>query len=97
MRFIKPIIILIVVAVLGYGIYGLMREKSAIEKEMEQLADSAQKLNAENAIYQAKIMQYKRPENLLKLSREQFNYKREGEKMIIVVPGNASTSSSTAR
>ncbi|MFA6407329.1 MAG: septum formation initiator family protein [Candidatus Paceibacterota bacterium] len=97
MRFIKPIIILIIVIILGYGIYSLVRERNAIEKEMQQLADTAQKLNVENAEYQAKISQYKRPENLLKLSREQFNYRREGEKMIIVVPGNASTSSSTAR
>ncbi len=97
MNVIKPIVLIALVALLGYTGYTLVHERNNVVKETANLADVVKKLSDENAKLQSDIEYYKRPENLLKASRAQFNYKAEGEQMIIVVPDTASTSASSTK
>lgn len=93
----KPIVLVALVAFLGYTGYTLVRERNKVVKEAANLSEIAKKLSDENTKLESNIEYYKRPENLLKASKAQFNYKAEGEQMIIVVSDTANTSVSSTK
>lgn len=97
MNIVKTAILLVLVALVGYTGYTLVRERSVAAKEAANLAEIANKLSDENAKLESDIEYYKRPENLLKASKAQFNYKANGEQMIIVVPDTTSTTATSAK
>lgn len=76
----------LVVAVLVFGIYGLISEKSKLKNEVEKLGESVEKLERENRSLLADLEYFKNPENLVKELKSQFNYRADGENLIIVVP-----------
>lgn len=82
----KFLMFLALIGLLGWGIYNLTEEKKELSLEVAKLANLINELETENGTLAARIEYYKKPENLLKELREQFNYKMEGEKMIIIVP-----------
>jgi cell division protein FtsB len=88
MKAFKVFIVILVVVVLGIGVFNLIKEKSKLETEVANLSKTVKNLEAENKSLMANIEYFKRPENLLKELKSQFNYKEAGEKMIIIVPGN---------
>ena len=92
MNFLKPAALLALVALLGYTGYTLIQQRNGVAGEIASLAEVAKKLGDENAKLKRDIEYYKRPENLLKASKAQFNYREAGEQMIIVVPDTASAS-----
>ena|SRR3989344_8345419 len=91
----KIIIAVLIAAVLVFGVYGLMSEKSKLEGEVEKLSESAEKLQTENRSLLADLEYFKNPENLVKELKSQFNYHEAGEELIIVVP-NATSSRKTS-
>ncbi len=97
MNAVKPVILIALVALLGYTGYTLVRERNNVVNETANLAETAKKLSDENAKLQDDIEYYKRPENLLKASKAQFNYKAEGEQMIIVVPDTSTGTPTSTR
>lgn len=88
----KVIILVILVSFLGWGIYNLEKEKQGLQEEYAKLKEVTDKLKAENDETKSEIEYYKNQENLLKASREQFNLKKEGETMMIIVPMVSSSS-----
>lgn len=82
----KIIILVLIAALLGWGIFNLEKEKNSLRKEAKSLELTLDALKKENDSLLADIEYYKRPENLLKELKSQFNYKEEGEKLIIIVP-----------
>lgn len=91
MNFVKFLIFFALVGLLGWGIYNLTEERKIFYQEVKKLEDSVNALESENKLLAAEIEYFKKPENLLKELRSQFNYKIEGEKMIIIVPAAATT------
>ncbi|RJQ29274.1 hypothetical protein C4565_02220 [Candidatus Parcubacteria bacterium] len=87
----KFLILIILVIFLGWGIFKLEYEKKGMTQEYLKVKEITDKLFAENQKTKEQIDYYQNPENLLKASREQFNFKNEGEQMIIIVPKVAST------
>lgn len=93
----KVAILVLVFAVLGWGMYNLMSAKVALNSEVDTLQKSVSSLTDENRNLRASIEYFKLPENLLKEVKSQFNYHEIGEKLIIIVPGtNATSATSTA-
>ncbi len=96
MRFLKLSFIAALVAILTWVGYSLVQQKNKIHEEILNLSEATKKLNSENASLQNSIKYFELPENLIKESKARFNYKNNGEQMIIVVPETSSTASSSA-
>lgn len=97
MNILKPIFIACLVILLGWGLYNLVHEKKALQVELGKLSETTSALEKENTSLRASIEYYKKPENLLKASRSQFNFKQAGEQMMIIVPAASSSSSSAEK
>ena len=89
----KILFIIVLVLFLGWGIFKLEKEKIEMQKKYLQLKATTDALVEENKRTKEQIEYYKNPENLLKASKERFNFKSEGEKMIIIVPQTSASSS----
>lgn len=87
MRLWKIIIIILVFAVLGTGVYSLRSEGKKLEAEVGELTAILNKLDRENEELRNNIKYFEEPENLLKELKSQFNYKERGEELIIIIPG----------
>ena len=89
----KIAVLVLVFAILAWGMYDLMSTKNVLTDEVKTLQKSVQALKDENRSLSASIDYYKVPENLLKEVKAQFNYREAGEKLIIIVPNATSTTS----
>jgi len=94
MNFWKFLIILVTFVVLSWGVYNLIVEKKSLEAEISNLSSTVSSLKEENRSLEENIEYFKKPENLIKELKSQFNYKEAGEGLIIIVP-NATSSFST--
>lgn len=86
MKWWNYLVLFLIALALGLGIFNLAKERKTLEKETAKLEQKAEDLKKENASLISNLEYYKRPENLLKELKSQFNYKEEGEKLIIIVP-----------
>lgn len=93
----KPAVLIILVAIVLYAGYTLFREKQKMGREITNVSEAVKKLKEENEKLRSDIEYYKLSENLLKASKARFNYTKEGERMIIVVPSTSSTSASSTK
>lgn len=82
----KAIIIAVIIILLGIGAYRLWAENRTLESEIDDLNASLTDVKEENRDLERRIDHFEEPENLLKELKSQFNYREEGEEMIIVVP-----------
>ena len=96
MRFLKLSLIAALVAILVWAGYSLVRQKNEVNKEISNLSEAAKKIGDENASLQNSIKYLELPENLVKESKARFNYKNNGEQMIIVVPEATDTAVSSS-
>lgn len=97
MRISRLSIILILIAILSWTGYSLIRQKWAMESEIANLSDTTKKLSTENQSIQNGISYYEHPENILKEARKQFPYKTPGERVLIVVPSTTSTTATSTK
>ena len=86
MPFLKTIIFLIILGLLGVGLYNLRKENLALQTDLKHLTASLSALEEENKTFEERIAYFRIPENLIKELKSQFNYREENEEMIIVVP-----------
>ena len=93
----RMLTIMVLVALLSWLGYSLIRQKWAVEKEVTTFSEAAKKLETENASIKNGITYFGRPENLLKEAQSRFNYKKEGERLLIVVPGVATTTATSTK
>jgi len=89
----KIAILVALMTFLGWGVFNLEKEKQEMMGEYAKLKEVTDKLELENEKTKKEIEYYRNPENLLKASREQFNFKNEGEQMMIIVPQTNASSS----
>ena len=82
----RRLVVAVVVVILGFGLFRLFREKSVQGNEGEKMRAEFNSLAEENKDLAARIEYFKNPENLLKEIKSQFNYREEGEKLIIIGP-----------
>lgn len=79
------VLIIFVVAV-GFQVSILFKEESRLKGELNQLKDKTNSFNKENGELEAQVNFLSRLENLSKELKSKFNYKKIGEKMMILVP-----------
>ena len=83
--FIVIILSIILSAILAQS-YFFTKERNRLKTDSDNLNSRLQALSKENAGLQSDIEYFSRPENLEKELKSRFNYKKPGEKMIIIVP-----------
>ena len=91
----KIIILVLVVALLSWGLVSLEGSKNNMEQQKNDLERKLSGLEAENTKLKSDIDYYGNPVNLLKELKKQTTYREEGERVIIVVPGASSSASSS--
>jgi hypothetical protein len=85
------IIVVLLCGFLGWGVWTITGDRGTLDAELTDLRAKVQALAEENASLTESIEYYQNPENLLKELKSQFNYREEGEHLIILVPGTTST------
>lgn len=81
----------IIVAVLGWGVYDLKQERSALQGDVDVLRERVEGLKNDNKRLASDIEYLKNPENLVKELKAQFNYRAPDEKLLIIVPNPTGT------
>lgn len=66
--------------------FSLYREAIKLSRENDELSEKIRDFDEENSNIERDIAYFTNPHNLQKLLRERLNYKKPGEKMIIIVP-----------
>ena len=82
----KIVIFVVIAGLLGVGIYKLWLQNSRLESEIDKMNASLTEIQDENRELEDRIEYFQNPNNLLKELKSQFNYREQGEEMIIVVP-----------
>jgi len=84
----KAIISILMVLLLALltQIYFTFKERNQLKSKLQTLTAEAQILNKENSEIESEIEYFKQPENFEKELRSKLNYKKPGEKMIIITP-----------
>ncbi len=80
---------------LGAQVYKFWGEVNVAMKEYFALEEKVNAAKEDNAKFRAELDYYSDPANLEKEFRARFNYKESGEKMIIIVPRDGSTTISS--
>ena len=97
----RTILFIAIILLLVGGLIGLENSKRNLESQMGSLETQLKDLESQNHDLQSKIDYYQNPQNLVNELKSQTNYVAPGEKLIIVVPGLAtstpSSSTSTAK
>ena len=91
MRWAKILVLISVFMLFGWGIYDLIIEKRVLKKDLAGLQANINVLESENKSLLESIEYFKRPENLLKELKSQFNYRQAGEGLIIIVSTSTPT------
>ncbi len=86
MKTLFGIILIICIAGLGFQIYSLSKQRTALQTDLDKIGSELQPLLNENGELLAEIKYLKNADNLEKELRSRFNYVKPGEKLIIVVP-----------
>ena len=84
-RILTTILFLAVIALL-WQLFQLYLQNSGLKNNLGIIEKKLNSLSGENGRFQADLKYFAFPENLEKELRSRFNYKKPGEKLIIVVP-----------
>lgn len=86
MRRVLVIALSLLVTLLFVQVYGLYVKKVALKNNLGKINSEIEKLGTENQNLTADLEYFADPLNLAKEFKSKFNYKKPGEKLIIVVP-----------
>lgn len=87
MKIWQIVIVILLLALFGWVGFGLYRDRAVFSRDLTELSEKVTALRSENESLSERIEYFRHPENLLKELKSQFNYRAEGEKLIILVPG----------
>jgi cell division protein FtsB len=88
-------ILSLLLIVLGVKIYSFVAEENQMSQELSDVQTRLTKAQTDEESLQEESQYLANPINLEKELRARFNYKKPGETMIIIVPAQSSTASST--
>jgi len=91
MKKLKYILFFILIILLSWGIVSLKKTKKIYFEEVSSLENNLTNLENENANLIEKINYLKNDDNLIKEIKSQTNYKKEQEKLIIIIPETENT------
>ena len=79
-------VLIVIFLAVSVQIFLVLRERNQLKNKFNDLNGRLGVLMKENEELRAKIEYFSQPENLEKELRARFNYKKAGEKMIIITP-----------
>lgn len=88
-------IVVVLAGLLGWGLVGFTRESRIVKDERQALEEKLYALREENKQLSSRLEYLKDPRNLVKELKSQFNYRAEGEKLVIIVPDAATSTATT--
>ncbi|MDO8470053.1 MAG: septum formation initiator family protein [bacterium] len=88
-------IVVAIAGVLGWGLVGFSSDRKTLERALAELSQKTEKLRSENRELEDRLVYLTDPRNLVKELKSQFNYREEGEKLVIIVPATASSTATT--
>ena len=91
LKTIGAVVVCALVAFLAFQIYFFWQSGNAAQKEYDALVIKVQRSKTEYQSLQSDLTYYLNPQNLLKEIRARFNVRAIGEKMIILVPRESSS------
>lgn len=91
MKFVAAIILFGLLLVLGTQIYSFFGRERDIRHEFSEFKEKLENAKLDQEKFRAELGYYLNPANLEKELRARFNYKSPGEKLIIIVPRNETT------
>ena len=80
------------ITLIGWGLFRLIATKGELNLEIAGLSEKSAGLAEENRKLADQIDYFKNSANLLNEAKKQTNYRLPDEKLIIIVPGTASSS-----
>lgn len=86
----------IVLIVVGTRVYAFFVQERELNSELTDIQSQLTKAQANETDLQNEVQYLANPLNLEKELRAQFNYKKPGETMIIIVPTQTSTATSSS-
>ncbi|MEK7062218.1 MAG: septum formation initiator family protein [Patescibacteria group bacterium] len=86
MKILIAVILIIILLFLLAQVYFIFKERNQLRREFRSLTEKSENLVVENEKIKSEIEYYSNPENLEKELRAKFNYKKIGEKMMIIAP-----------
>lgn len=86
MKTLLNILLMAIIAVLGWQFLNLYKQYTYLEKFSEKLSLETAALKAENQNLESDIRYFSNPENMEKELKSKTNYKKPDEKMIIIIP-----------
>lgn len=91
MKNIISILLVTVIVFLGWQFFNLYIKNISLEKSSDELVAATNLLQTENRELASDISYFSNPENQEKELKSKTNYKKSDEKMIIIIPPVAST------
>jgi hypothetical protein len=91
MKLFFAIMLGIVVVLIGTQIFSFAGQEKSLNQSMSDIQSRLTQAQTQEADLQEEMQYLANPANLEKELRAQFNYKKPGETMIIIVPAQAST------
>jgi len=86
MKLVFSLVLLIMITVLSVQFYHFYQQRRQLESDLTRVNKQYELLVRENAQLQADLNYFSNPENLAKEFKSKFDYKRPGEKLMIIVP-----------
>ena len=79
------------IILVGYEVYVFYNVRGQVNRELKELQDKVEQARQDQAKLQEELQYYRQPENLEKELRARFPYRKQDEKLIIIVPKNETT------
>jgi cell division protein FtsB len=83
--------LLLLLVLLGGQMYTSSREQALLQEQVRALQERVEKARGEQEKLQRELEYFSQPDNIEKELRARFNYNRQGEKVIIIVPPSQSS------
>jgi cell division protein FtsB len=91
MKLALAVFLFIVLVFVGWQAFGFWRQESSLNANLSDVESRLATAQSDEADLQAETQYLANPANLEKELRAQFNYKKPGETMIIIVPAQGSS------
>ncbi|MDX1607916.1 MAG: septum formation initiator family protein [Candidatus Spechtbacterales bacterium] len=85
-KFVLPFVLLAFVIVLGSGVIQQVRRNIALSSELGELKADVAALEEENMRIREEVDSFSDPSTIDKEARERLNLKKEGEKVVVILP-----------
>ncbi len=97
MKVVVAVILSVILVLVGMQVYSFFAQERQLSADLADIETRLTKAKYDGAKLQAEVQYLANPLNLEKELRARFNYKKPGETMIILVPAQSSTASTTGR